>query len=205
MDFHFYAVCHMVFKLFLRYDQRQDVMNSVSHNGLALQKASAACRDDKEIVLKAVSNIGWALKFASKDLRADKEVVMAAVTNAPGALKFCLGWVEPGCPVLACCETMGSPGHCRDGSACKGGKNCNPHEGCDTPSVNNRHMIDVDARFSNQSLDFGKVTFSGGANHILLLFLVVAHVCSSQRMLMVRNHRVIVHHGSEGLSGFCEG
>jgi hypothetical protein len=50
-------------------------------NGLALQFASSALKNNKEYVLAAIENNAFALEFASSELRRDKEVLIATIQS----------------------------------------------------------------------------------------------------------------------------
>jgi len=58
------------------------VLAAVSHNGLTLQYAPKAYRNDRATVLAAVQENGEALEWASAVLKNDKDVVIAAVREA---------------------------------------------------------------------------------------------------------------------------
>ena len=55
---------------------------AVRRNGMALQHASGALRDDRECVMAAVRNDGMALEFASFRLQSDSSIVREAVVHA---------------------------------------------------------------------------------------------------------------------------
>lgn len=54
---------------------------ALESNGLLLEKAGEAIRDNKELVMKAVKQNGKALQFASDRLRNDRDVVLAAIRH----------------------------------------------------------------------------------------------------------------------------
>eukprot|EP00971_Amphidinium_carterae_P270365 5364668-Amphidinium_carterae.1 len=77
-------------KNFAMYERGQ-VLELVSHNGIALKFASEELRRDRQVVLAAVKSYGAALQFASDELRRDREIVLTAVSStgyAPQALEF---------------------------------------------------------------------------------------------------------------------
>ena len=63
------------------YDDKEQVLKEVKHNGNFLNYLNGYQRDDKEVVLEAVKNNGKALRFASDRLRDNKDVVLEAVKN----------------------------------------------------------------------------------------------------------------------------
>ena len=67
---------------------KEIVLATIKHTGLALKFASNDLQSDLEVVFRAVSQNGLALRFASKELQANREIVLAAVNNTGGALEY---------------------------------------------------------------------------------------------------------------------
>ena len=63
-------------------------------NGMALQHASAAMKNDRDVVLAACNQYGHSLQFASAALKSDRGVVMvAAARNYPNS--FAIEYTSP--------------------------------------------------------------------------------------------------------------
>ena len=63
---------------------REIIMEAVSNNGLALEYATEELKGDREIVMRAVSKDGFALRLASQELKGDKEMMQHALRPRPG-------------------------------------------------------------------------------------------------------------------------
>lgn len=69
-------------------EEKQQLLLSISKNGMLLKSLSDKFKDDKEVVLQAVKNNAFALEFASDRLKNDKEVVTTAVKKNPLVLVY---------------------------------------------------------------------------------------------------------------------
>lgn len=63
-----------------RWNNKEEVLEAVKRNGMALEYASEELKNDKEVVLEAVKQNDWALEYASKELR--DEIIIEKVKEA---------------------------------------------------------------------------------------------------------------------------
>jgi hypothetical protein len=68
--------------------ERDIVMTAVGQDGLALKYASAALQGERDIVMTAISRCGWALLHASVALKSDRDIVSTAVRRNGLAILF---------------------------------------------------------------------------------------------------------------------
>lgn len=67
---------------------KEVMMEAVKQNGLALKYAPSEFIFDREIVLEAVKQNGFALQYASENLRNDDEIVLAATKQKKNAMIY---------------------------------------------------------------------------------------------------------------------
>ena len=67
---------------------KEEILQDVRRDGMALKDAPKNLKEDKTVVLTAVQQNGWALKYASEDLQNDRNVVLAAVRQQGLALNY---------------------------------------------------------------------------------------------------------------------
>jgi trimethylamine:corrinoid methyltransferase-like protein len=63
------------------WNDKQEVLEAVKQNGMALRFASEELRADKEIVLAAVKQSDKAFRYVSDELKADKNIVIVALNH----------------------------------------------------------------------------------------------------------------------------
>jgi len=68
--------------------EREHTLREVLRDGLSLQYAPDALKNDYDVVKAAVQTDGRALQYASDTLRNDKLIVLAAVMNDSSAITF---------------------------------------------------------------------------------------------------------------------
>ena len=69
-------------------NNRDEMLNRVAQDPLALRFATEELRGDREVVMTAAAQEPIALFYATEELRGDREVVMTAVTSNGQALKY---------------------------------------------------------------------------------------------------------------------
>jgi len=62
-------------------DSRQEALEVVQKDGLALESVDDKFKSDSEIVLEAVKSNGWALEYAHETLKSDSEIVLEAAKD----------------------------------------------------------------------------------------------------------------------------
>lgn len=87
---------------------KSDWIKRVSDEGLALEQAPEAFREDHDVVFQALQNNGLALQFASPALRSDGGLVWTAVENHGMAIRFATTRLRDD-PILADLALVGDP------------------------------------------------------------------------------------------------
>lgn len=72
----------------INWNNKEEVLKLVQHEGLYLKFASKELRNDKDVVLTAVQQSGDTLAYASEQLRNNKEIVLAAVQESGHSLVY---------------------------------------------------------------------------------------------------------------------
>ena len=63
------------------WNDKQEVLEAVKKNGMALKNASNELKSDKEIVIAALKQSEKVFPYVSEDLKADEDVVIAALSH----------------------------------------------------------------------------------------------------------------------------
>ena len=69
-------------------NNKQIVETAVKQNGMAFRFASDELKANEAVVKDLLKHSGFVLRFASKQIRDNDDVVMCAIAHNPGAIRF---------------------------------------------------------------------------------------------------------------------